>query len=194
MPEEHDHRTCCVEGCAASIYAKSMCERHYARVRRNGSAYIDKRSERRDSIGWLLSNYVPITESGCWIWEGHSTNDGYGRMKVGREHVLTHRLSYEAHYGEIPSGYCVLHKCDTPSCINPSPLFLGTRTDNNTAKIEKNRHDYGEASPWAKLSDDAVLDAKNSHEPITVLARRNGVSHETMRKAVNGTTWRHVNG
>lgn len=189
---DYDNRGCSVEGCSAPLYAKGMCERHYARARRNGSPYIDKRSVRRDPGEWLWHNYTPIPECGCWIWEGATLEQGYGYMKVGARRVLTHRLAYALTWGGLSDSDCVLHRCDTPSCINPNHLFLGTRADNNADRMRKGRHVYGSASPRAKLTDERVREARTSEEPLSVLAERYGVSHETIRLAVSGQTWRHI--
>ena len=67
-----------------------------------------------------------------------------------------HRVSWMLHRGEIPEGVCVLHTCDTPSCVNPDHLFLGTHKDNEQDKMRKGRKPVGEKIPWHKLSEDDV--------------------------------------
>jgi hypothetical protein len=80
---------------------------------------------------------------GCWIWMGSKCNRGYGgiamKKKNGWSPKRTHRLSWEIFYGNIPKGLCVCHKCDTPSCVSPYHLFLGTVKDNQQDMISKNR-------------------------------------------------------
>lgn len=62
----------------------------------------------------------------CWFWIGGITGAGYGAFK----HVAAHRIAYISAFGPIPTDKCVLHDCDTPQCVNPEHLFLGTRREN----------------------------------------------------------------
>ncbi len=57
---------------------------------------------------------------------------------------LAHRVSWEIHFGpESIEGMQVLHHCDTPACVRPSHLFLGTEADNARDKVEKGRQAEG---------------------------------------------------
>lgn len=97
---------------------------------------------------------VAKTEN-CWNWIGRVDRDGYGRINEGGRHgkrVMAHRLSYQWAHGDIPEGMMVCHHCDTPKCVNPSHLFLGTAKDNTQDAIRKGRMAAGEANPKAKLT------------------------------------------
>lgn len=88
----------------------------------------------------------------CWEWNGPGGFvRGYGRCGHA---TRAHRLAYTLLVGPIPPGTCVLHRCDNPSCVRPSHLFLGTQTDNVRDMDAKGRRRpaSGELNGRAKLT------------------------------------------
>lgn len=103
------------------------------------------------------NSYTPVPECGCWLWTGGLNKHGYASLMVNGKSIYAHRFSYSHHFGEI-GEFHVCHKCDTPSCVNPNHLFLGTNKDNSGDRDRKGRTLKGQSHPKAKLSD---LDVKN---------------------------------
>jgi hypothetical protein len=130
---------CSVYECNRNAQINGLCRRHYNMKRRDmlKKTWFDK-----SMIDRFLEKIMPVTESGCWIWLGSTTKDGYGRAWINGKMTTAHRFSYE-HFNEpIPVGMFALHKCDTPSCVNPNHIFIGTRSDNMKDSIRKGRNEF----------------------------------------------------
>jgi hypothetical protein len=83
-----------------------------------------------------LSRYVVDQSTGCWLWTGATTDEGYGKIEAR----AAHRYFYLSLVGPIPEGMILCHKCDTPPCVNPDHLFVGTPLDNALDKMAKGRN------------------------------------------------------
>ena len=74
----------------------------------------------------------------CWGWTG-SLLERYGKITVNGRGTNAPRASWLLHFGEIPAGMQVCHKCDNPACTNPAHLWLGTAKENCFDKMGKGR-------------------------------------------------------
>lgn len=90
----------------------------------------------------LEAKIVRIPEAGCWIWVGAAGRYGKFSFAAGQNPIDAHRASWLTYRGEIPAGFRVCHSCDTPLCVNPDHLFLGTAKENTQDMIRKGRHRF----------------------------------------------------
>jgi hypothetical protein len=84
----------------------------------------------------------PEPNTGCWLWTGAEDGHGYGVLGLdGKRVEKAHRIAWLIGCGEIPSGGHVLHRCDTPACVNyERDLYIGTHADNMRDKVKRNRN------------------------------------------------------
>jgi len=143
---------------------------------------------------------------GCWMWMATKNPKGYGRIVVNNRLESAHRVSWRLHFGEIPDGICVCHRCDNPSCVRPDHLFLGTNNENVADKVAKGRSrcSVGSLNPRAVLTEADVIAIRSEYDaaPLihgikprrinTNLAKRYGVSVGQIEKVVYRKFWRHI--
>lgn len=138
--------------------------------------------------------HIPVTESGCWIWTAGLSPDGYGKFKMNKKTVRAHRASWEFNCGKIPEGQQVLHKCDTPTCVNPDHLFLGSHKENMVDRSDKNRQCYGEKNGEAKLTEGEVIEIRALKGKLfqREIAAIYNVSRGHISTILSGDCWKHL--
>lgn len=132
-----------------------------------------------------LAHFGRAAPNGCIIWTGTRNVHGYGQLYLKRKQIFAHRVAWISAKGPIPSATpCVLHKCDTPACINVDHLFLGTPADNTADMIAKGRarrgHLMGEAHGQAVLSANQVRAIRKDTRPQRRIAEDYEVSISTV--------------
>lgn len=134
---------------------------------------------------------------GCWLWSASKDRHGYGKFWHAPRLWSAHRLSWMFAHGD-PGIMCVLHRCDTPACVNPAHLFLGTQQENLRDMTRKGRRRsggvHGVQSPNAKLTEDKVREIRARYRPGDgyALAREFGVAHNLIWLIVRRRAWKHV--
>lgn len=154
----------------------------------------------------ILSSIRIDRTSGCWLWT-KSLNTGYGQIRVGPSIALAHRASYMVFLGPIPRGLEACHKCDTPACVNPEHIFIGTHAENMADSKWKGRISRGDRHKRAitKASGDSKGNTKLTSNDVRAILRaiEDGASSYALARAFNVSataiyhikhrkTWRHI--
>ena len=111
---------------------------------------------------WSKVEMIPFHP--CWEWMGFRNEWGYGQVAIShRSPERAHRLSWIIHYGPIPRGLFVCHRCDNPGCVRPDHLFLGTTTDNMRDMISKGRANISAAHEASREKERRRVSCNRGH-------------------------------
>lgn len=134
------------------------------------------------------------SDTECWEWQGKLSP--YGKFRIGKKMLYSHRVTWEIVNGTIPQEMHVLHSCDNPACCNPNHLFLGSHLDNMRDKVTKNRQHIpkGEMNGFHKLSNQQIEDIRLRYAMRDILqkelAQQYGVSRQHISAIINRHTWK----
>lgn len=144
------------------------------------------------------SKVRPEVGDACWEWQAARERAGYGVFnpsKAPGKKQSAHRFSWELHYGPIPDGMWVCHRCDNPSCVRPDHLFLGTPRDNYEDMHQKGRHVHGTEHFNSKLDENKVREIRemlSRKVSMYEIAEKYSVTQRSIWNIAHEKTWSHV--
>lgn len=146
-----------------------------------------------------------VDKSGsCWFFRNGAVRQDYGVFRLDGKNIKSHIASWIIHYGPVPDGLCVCHKCDNRSCVKPDHLFIGTQSDNIKDAVAKGRITVphvgntkrGTSRNNTKLNDVSVRKIRERFKTHTgsyeELGQNFGVSAGTIWNIIHRKTWKHV--
>lgn len=135
---------------------------------------------------------MPIPECGCWLWIG-ADKGPYGNFYYEGKLQSAHRVAWKLYNGIMPKNLLVLHHCDTPLCVNPRHLFLGTQKDNLIDANKKKRpiicFQKGENHPLAKLKSLDIENIKHDCRYQKIIAIDYNISQQQVSRIKGGKRW-----
>lgn len=130
----------------------------------------------------------------CWMWKANTKKrSGYGRFWYQGRNVFAHRFSWMLAFGVLDDKKLrVLHKCDTPGCVNPQHLFLGTDTENIADRDSKGRMAWGERNGNRKLTAEQVLQIRDGSDSVGAVAHRFQIDRTQVYNIRKRKQWAHL--
>jgi predicted XRE-type DNA-binding protein len=135
-------------------------------------------------------SHVHKHDSGCWLWTAYCMKSGYGNFRTPLKHELSHRTSYRLFNGQLDTRD-VMHQCDTPRCVNPDHLVLGTRLENMQDAKSKKRMSTGERHGRSKLTNQQVEFIRKSNKLQREIAVEFGITQSHVSCLKNGKKWQN---
>jgi hypothetical protein len=145
-------------------------------------------------LQYFNRRWIPVTESGCWIWTEGCDKDGYGKVQIQKKSLRAHRCAWMLFRGDLPDDLCVLHRCDVPSCVNPDHLFLGTNQDNTADRVRKGRGAILPIHRETKLTDEDVMTIRALRGVMRQvdLGKQFGLHHSQISRIQRGLSFGHL--
>lgn len=144
-----------------------------------------KKGPKPTPVKRFLESYTPEPNTGCWLWTRLVDKDGYG-IHFANKQGRAHRFSFTIFKHEIPKGMIVMHSCDTPSCVNPDHLRLGTYYENSNDMVNKMRCRY-------KRPIKEILEIRaDTSMSNRALAKKYNLSHTSVNKIKSKLAWKNV--
>jgi hypothetical protein len=129
-------RTCSIDRCPNTHYARGWCTKHYKRWAKTGDPLTPARKYRGGpnlpgiEPAERLWSKIEKSPDGCWDWRGGKDPGGYGTMTNRKKQHKAHRFVYELIVGPIPDGLQLDHLCRNRGCVNPAHLDPVTCLEN----------------------------------------------------------------
>ena len=175
--------------CSDKALVKSMCEKHYRRVRAHGDPFIVKKPW---GEGQKFLRSIPETDE-CVIWPLKSRNsNGYARVRLSGVRMGAHRAACITHHGPPPSNHHqAAHSCGVRDCVNPRHISWKTPKENHLDRAEHGTLPFGQKSPSAKLTEDNVREIRvmAADQKTKDIAKKMGVGVSAINSVLRGQTW-----
>jgi len=119
--------------------------------------------------------------NGCWIWQKGIRPNGYGHMHISPGQAAgAHKVYYERANGPVPAGAHIDHLCRNRACVNPDHMEVVTCAENA-------RRGLNAKLTYADIDTITTLRAAGMTQDG--VARRFGVSRQTISDIERGRTW-----
>ena len=157
----------------------------------SGLGVAKTKDANRPSIEEKFWSNVEKTD-GCWLWTGYSDKDGYGVLVYEGKFYRCPSFSLKLDGRPVPKGRFACHTCDTPACVKPEHLYVGTPSQNVQDALSRNRMLVGSRHYASKLTEADIPKIRTDPRTHEIIASAYKVSASLVGLIKSRKIWRHV--
>lgn len=131
----------------------------------------------------------------CKISPRKPGSNGYtSRTVKGIQYKEIRYVWEQVNKKRIPLGFVVRHTCDTPTCINPDHLIIGTHQDNMNDRAARGRTATKEKHGMRKITRDIALEIRSIGwaVPQRIIAKVYNISQTQVGHILRNVHWRNI--
>lgn len=191
-------KPCSVDGCnnfanKAGGGAKGFCAKHYQRFRTHGDP-LGGNTFQGEPFQFIEQIAVPFTGTECLIWPFSEARTSYPVIRINGVRMIVSRLVCELTKGPPQTNSLhAAHSCGKGhlGCVNPKHLSWKTPSENQCDRFAHGTSLRGERNSNTPLTEANVLEIRSLRGAVkqSDLAKRFGVSRNTIQNIQNGRTW-----
>lgn len=96
----------------------------------NDPIFMSYREIKQNRIARFHGKIRKDSNTGCWLWTGAQTGNGYGQASYEGKVTTAHRAYWLCAKGPLPENVDLDHRCRNRLCVNPDHLEPVTRSTN----------------------------------------------------------------
>lgn len=185
---------CSIDGCNKPHFGRGLCNMHYVRWRKHGSAHVTKCAPNGAVQKFINEVVIVFDGAECLAWPFSRTPSGVATNGTGS---LCRYICTIVNGPPPEPRYHAAHSCGKSheGCVNPKHLSWKTPKGNNADKLLHGTSRRGSERPNAKLNPDIVRSLRALFADgisTSKAAALCGVSIASARNVRSGNTWSWV--
>lgn len=192
MRSGRSSRLCSIAGCEHTVVGFGYCQKHYLRLKKNGSPHALKNTPASEGMAWIETCALKYEEDECLKWPFPSRGPRPRIHLKGRPYSVSQVICEKVNGVPPSQAHEAAHSCGNGWCVNKSHIRWATPQENTDDKKIHGTIPRGEQVHTARINEGQVRFIRSSPMPGRELAQIMGISEGIVYAVRQRKAWRHV--